>query len=396
MTLYLVNDLDKHFVIKLYFYTLTFQESLMKTYTSLLLFLFVVFQIACAQQGKYRLIVGTYTNTGKSQGIYLYDVDIKTATSTKAFLMAGIVNPSYLALTADKKFVYAVSEDGSNSLANAFSFDEKNSSLNFLNSISTLGSDPCYISVTKKHVFTANYSSGSISVFGRGTDGTLTELVQQIQHTGKGPNSERQKEPHVHQTILSPDGNYLISNDLGTDQVTVYSYSPKAVLGVLTPWDTLKVKPGSGPRHLIFSKNGKKIYLLHELDGTLSVVAVKNGKLSLIQETTIRSKGEIKASAADIHLSPDGKFLYATNRAPANTITCFSVAKNGQLTLVQQIQSGGDGPRNFSMTPDGKYLFIGNQNSDNVAIFKRDIQKGLLSDTHQRIGVPVPVCLIFY
>jgi len=368
----------------------------MKKLTSLLLFLFVVVQIFCAQQGKYRLLVGTYTNTGKSQGIYLYDVDIKTATSTQVFLMAGIVNPSYLALTSNAKFVYAVSEDGSNSLANAFSFNKKNSNLNFLNSISTMGSDPCYISVTKKHVFTANYSSGSISVFKRGSDGTLTELVQQIKHTGKGPNSERQKEPHVHQTIFSPDGNYLIANDLGTDQVTVYHYFPKAASVVLTPWDTLSVKSGSGPRHLVFSKNGKKLYLLHELDGTISVVAMKKGKLNLTQETTIRSKSEIKASAADIHLSPDGKYLYASNRAPANTITCFSVAKDGHLALVQQIPTGGDGPRNFSITPDGKYLFIANQNSDNIVIFQRNIQTGLLSDTHQRIKVPVPVCLVFY
>lgn len=369
----------------------------MKQLSSLLfLFFFAIFHTYSAQQGMYRLLIGTYTNSGKSQGIYLYNVDMKTSTFIRESVTAGFVNPSFLALTPDKKFVYTVSEDGPNSLANAFSFDVRNSNLNFLNSISTNGSDPCYISVTKKHVFTANYSSGSISVFGRDANGSLTELVQLLKHTGKGPDEVRQNEPHVHQTVLSHDGRYLIASDLGTDRVTVYNYHPKGYSSVLTPWDTLLVKPGSGPRHMVFSKNGKMLYLLHELDGTISVIAMKKGKLKLTQETTLVRNGALKASAADIHLSPDGKYLYASNRAPANDITCFSVANNGELTFVQQIPTSGSGPRNFSITPDGNYLFIGNQNTDNIVVFKRNSQTGLLSETGLSIEVPAPVCLIFY
>lgn len=368
----------------------------MKNRISLLLLFFLCTRFVFAQEEKYHLLVGTYTNTGKSQGLYMYEVDVKKAKSTLISVTAGIVNPSFLTLTSDSKYVYTVSEDGSNSLANAFSFEKDKASLNFLNSIPAMGSDPCYISATKKHVFTANYSSGSISVFGRGSDGSLTEIEQQILHTGKGPNAERQNEAHVHQTVLSPNGKFLLATDLGTDRVSVYRYQPKGISAVLTPWDTLSVKPGSGPRHLVFNKKGTLLYLLHELDGTLSTVAMKNGKLKTIQETSIVLKGPKKASAADIHLSPDGKYLYATNRAPANTITCFSVTGDGRLTFVQQIATGGDGPRNFSITPDGKYLFTGNQNSDHIVVFKRNIQTGLVSDTGLRIEVPAPVCLIFY
>ncbi len=345
---------------------------------------------------KYNLLIGTYTNTGKSEGIYSYEIDMTKGEFVRKSVAKGVNNPSYLAISPDKKYVYSVSETPDGSAAKSFLFDKNTSVLTFLNASLTKSGGPCYISTSEKHVFTANYGGGSISVFGRKPDGSLTDVLQVIQHTGGSINKKRQNEPHVHQAIISPDNKYLIVNDLGTDNVTVYKYNPKAENDILIPFDTLAVKQGSGPRHATFTKDGKKLYLVQEIDGTVSVLGVSDGKLSLIQETTLVKKKDIVTGAADIHLSSDEKFVYATNRGTANDITCFSVAKDGKLTFVQQLATGGKGPRNFAISPNGKYLFVAHQITDNIVIFKRDKKTGKLTDTEKRIEVGSPVCLVFY
>ena len=349
-----------------------------------------------AQNSTYRLLIGTYTSPDKSQGIYSYNVNLKTGAFTQQSVAKGITNPSFLALTPDKKYVYSVSENGDVSSANAFQFDDKTGRLTFLNTYLTKGADPCYIATTPNHVFTANYSGGSVSVFGRKADGSLTDALQIVQHVGKSVNAERQGEPHVHQIIVSPDKKYTLVNDLGTDKVTVYAYNPLAKTDILTAVDTLNVKPGSGPRHSVFTKDGKRLYLVHEIDGTVSVLEMKNGKLKLLQETTLDRKAGTVNGAADIHLSPDEKYLYATNRGSADDITCFAVAADGKLRFKQQIPTGGKMPRNFAITPDGQYVFVGHQSTDNIVIFKRNIQTGLLTNTGKQLKVGSPVCLLFY
>ena len=374
----------------LYFKLLKMKKTLFVFLQSL--FLFPVF----AQECNYRLLIGTYTNTGKSQGIYSYDLDMKTGIATQKSVATGVSNPSFLTITPDKKFVYSVNESSNGGAANSFAFSEKSGKLTFLNSSLTKSDGPCFITSTDNHVFTANYGGGSLSVFGRKADGMLTDAEQVIQHVGKSINTERQNEPHVHQVLLSPDKKYLLVNDLGTDKVTVYKYNPAATTDVLIPFDTLSVKPGSGPRHSTFSKDGKKLYLLHEIDGSVSVINMKNGKLSIIQQTTVVMNDKAVVRGADIHLSPDEKYLYATNRGTANDITCFSVAKDGQLTFKQQISTGGDGPRNFAISPDGQYVLVAHQMTDNIVIFKRDTKTGLLTKTGKQIEVGAPVCVLFY
>lgn len=349
-----------------------------------------------AQKSNYRLLIGTYTNPGKSQGIYSYDVDMKTGIFTQKSVTTGVSNPSFLDITPDKKFVYSVSESSDGSAAIAFKFEPKTGKLTKINSSLTNSDGPCFISATKNNVFTANYGGGSISVFGRNADGSLTDVLQLIQHIGKSVNTERQNEPHVHQVIISPDQKYVVVNDLGTDKVTVYKYNPNSKTEILIPYDTLSVKPGSGPRHAIFSRDGERLYLVHEIDGTVSALAMKNGKLSLIQETTVDYKTGTVNRAAEIYLSPDEKFVYVTNRGTANDISCFSVEKDGKLTLKQQIPTGGAGPRNFAITPDGQYVFVGHQDTDNIVIFKRNIKTGMLTNTGKQIKVGAPVCLVFY
>jgi len=365
----------------------------MKKNYLLMLMLAVTFSVIAQN---YRLLIGTYTNTGKSKGIYSYEINVKEGAFVQKSVAEQLENPSFLTLTPDRKFVYAVSESGEGSKAGAFGFDTSKGAFSFLNVSETNGKGPCYITATKQHVITANYAGGSISVFARNANGTLSNVLQVIKHTGSSIDPKRQKQPYVHQVIFTPDGKYLAVNDLGTDKVTVYRYDSKAANQVLVPHDSISVKAGSGPRHLAFSKNGKRAYLLQEMDGTITVFDVKDGKLQIIQETTVVQKNNIESGAADIHLSPDGKFLYATNRGNANDISCFSVGKDGRLTFVSQVSTAGIGPRNFAITPDGKYLFVGNQRSDVIVIFERDKKSGKLTDTGKRLEVGAPVCLVFY
>ena len=180
-----------------------------------------------AQKTNYHLLIGTYTNTGKSQGIYSYDVDMEHSVFTQKSITTGIINPSFMVITPDKKFVYAVSESSEGSAVKSFSFDDKTEKLTLLNSSLTKSDSPCNISSTQYHVFTANYGGGSISVFGRKEDGSLTDVLQVIKHVGKSINKERQNEPHVHQVLISPDNKYVLANDLGTDKVTVYQYKDR-------------------------------------------------------------------------------------------------------------------------------------------------------------------------
>ncbi|HET9571527.1 MAG TPA: lactonase family protein [Bacteroidales bacterium] len=361
----------------------------------LLFFFFITFSQGLLAH-KYHFLVGTYTDTGISQGIYSYELIKKTGVITQLSVVKGVSNPSYLCMAPNKKFVYSVNVSAEGSAANAFSFDASSGKLILINRVFTNGKGPCFISCTSNHVFTANYGGGSLSVFGRNADGSLTELKQKIQHEGSSINLDRQAEPHVHQVVITKNNRFVLANDLGMDNVTVYQYNSGANSEILTPFDTLAVKPGSGPRHIAFNKKGNRAYLVQELDGTVSVLDFKNGQLKLLQETTLMLDPKQKAWAADIHLSPDGKFLYATNRAPANSITCFSVDKIGKLKFLTQVPTLGDGPRNFSISPDGKWLLVAHQFTNNIVLFERNVKTGALTDTGQRIDVGAPVCLLFY
>ena len=223
----------------------------------------------------------------------------------------------------------------------------------------------------------------------------MTEAKQLVQHKGKGIHS-RQESAHVHMVYFSPDKKYVLSNDLGTDSIDIYEYHPDAAIEVLQLISSVAVQSGSGPRHLTFSKDGKKVYVLQELNGAISVFDYANGKLNKIQETTILAndfKGNF--TGADIHISPDGKFLYASNRGEANTISIFKIVKNGQLQLISVVSSLGKGPRNFVIDPTGKFLLVAHQYSNDIVVFKRDLASGAISDTGQRLELCSPVCLVF-
>jgi 6-phosphogluconolactonase len=359
-----------------------------------LLLLTFLFQSA---EGKvYRFLVGTYTQNTVSEGIYAIFFDNKNEFCKVQLAANNIKNPSFLAFSPHQNFVYAVNESGLESRITSFRLIAASGKLYFVNDVNADGSDPCFISASEHHIVSANYSSGSVCVFKRNRDGSIGESVQKIQFTGHGIDSIRQKSSHVHQTIFSPCGQFLLINDLGTDFIRSFRYLPEKLQNCLSPVDSLKVKPGSGPRHLTFSKDGKYLYLLHELDGTISIIGFNHGKFVLSVETSLVTNKDLKTGAADIHISPDGKFLYATNRGEANNITCFKILKNGLLEFVEQISTQGKGPRNFVITKDGNYLLVGNQYSDKIVVFKRDRKSGKLIDTKIRMEVGAPVCLLEY
>ena len=366
----------------------------MKLAKALLLLLFM----NATAQDNYNLIVGTYTNACQSKGIYVYDFNTSTLDyKLKSSTDGSVINPSYVTVSADKKFLYSVNEDGKNSTVSAFKYTPATGKLDFLGKKDSKGADPCYIINDDKNVIVANYSGGSVAVFEKKPDGSLSDAIQVIKHTGTtGPDKARQEDPHVHMVYFSPDKKYVFVNDLALDKIFMYSYNPGGGANTLKLKESVSVKPGSGPRHLVFNPNGTFVYLLQEMDGSLTAFNYANDKLEQLQQTTVESDNFMgKNGGADIHFTKDGKYLYATNRGDANTITVFRVHSNGLLNIVQQISTQGSGPRNFTLDPNDNFVLIGNQNTNNITIFKRDKTTGMISDTGKKIDICSPVCLVF-
>ncbi|MCO6173719.1 lactonase family protein [Flavobacterium sp. NRK F10] len=364
----------------------------MKQFTIISLFLFM----ASTAQEHYNLIVGTYTNACFSEGIYVYDFNLQTLEYQLKSHTDKVMNPSYFTLDSEKEHLYSVNENGNESTLSAFRYDPQTGLLNLMNKVDSKGADPCYIINDDKNVISANYTGGTISVFPKKPDGSLADAVQVIEHKGSGPNEKRQEASHLHMVYFSPDHQYVFANDLGSDKIYIYHYHANGGTQTLLLKDEINLKKGSGPRHLVFSPKGNFVYVLQELDGTLSVLEWKKNQLHLIQETTVAPNlfNGING-AADIHMSQDGKFLYVTNRGDANTISVFKVSGNGTLNMIQQISTQGSAPRNFTLSPDDAYVLVANQNTNNIVIYSRNTKNGTLTDTGKRIDLCQPVCLVF-
>ena len=366
-----------------------------------LMFCLFLFASVTSFSQSFYLLVGTYTGSG-SKGIYVYKFDAATgkATWVSNTDSGSVVNPSFLTPTADGKNVYAVTETATPNAGSvsAFSFNKTNGQLSFINKQESGGDNPCYVSVTKNKswVTVGNYSGGSLSAYKVNGNGSLQPYSQNIQHERTGPNTERQEKAHVHCTIFSPDEKFLLVPDLGIDKVTIYRFNPMAAKP-LTPAAPpfAKSASGHGPRHIAFSLNGKFAYLIEEMSGTVVVYAYANGKMIRKQQITAHPAEYTGAiGSADIHLSPDGKFLYASNRGDENTIAVFSVnTTTGLLTAKGYQSTGGKTPRNFMIDPTGNYLLVANQSSDNIVILKRNKQTGELTPTGDQLKIPKPVCL---
>lgn len=359
-----------------------------------ILFLFIATTVTA--QKNYYLLVGTYTS-GRSTGIHVYDFNKKDG-SVKIADSVRTSNPSYLAVAPNQKFVYAVSETQRGNFSGkirSFSFDPENGKLKYINEEPSVGDNPCYVIVdnTGNWVICANYTSGTLAVLPIKKDGSLGAAVSTSQHTGHGTNPKRQEGPHVHSTVLSPDNKYLFVQDLGLDKIIIYSFNERT--GAIARKDSVKLRDGSGPRHLIFHPNKKWAYLVQEMGGTATAFDYQNGKLKVIQTiSNLPPNFNQYFTSADVHVSNDGRFLYTSTRDSANIITIYSInQKTGKLTVVGRQSVLGKTPRNFNLDPDGNYLLVANQNSDNVVIFKINHKTGLLTDTGNRIDVGNPVCI---
>ena len=373
----------------------------MKALFRFLIIPFLLFRFAAyGQDGPTYLFAGTYTDGQPDKGIYIYRFNPRNGKLKLTGHGDGITNPSFLTLSPDGRFLYACTDTkmpkpGS---VTAFSIDPAKGRITPTNKQSAGGENPVYVAAdqTGRFVVEGNYTGGSASVFTVRDDGGLDPAEQFLQFTGSGVIADRQEKSHVHSTVFSPDNRYVFMPDLGADKIRVFRFDQDAALP-LQPMEDLDITatPGAGPRHFTFHPNGRFAYCAEELSGTVCAYGYRDGKLDSLQRVFAYSKKQDIYSSADIHVSPDGKFLYVSNRLDQeNTIAVFSIdPASGKLSLAGHQSTLGDTPRNFTLDPTGRYLLVANQATNNIFVFKRDPATGLLTRTGKEVRVPAPSCL---
>jgi 6-phosphogluconolactonase (cycloisomerase 2 family) len=338
-------------------------------------------------QDKLMMLVGTFTD-GNSKGIYSYRFNQQTGESEILDSLA-MAHPSFLTFSPDKKLVYTATHE-EKALLHTVRLNHRNGGLQLLSSTPVLGSDPCYVATNGNIVLTANYSGGSMSVFKLSRQGVQADLDVRFIGTTGGPDLTRQDAPHVHCACFTPDGKYALATDFSADRIVSFRVKGQEVTanGVAA-----NVSADSGPRHIVFSPNGRFAYVMSELSGKVTVFRYHDGRLETLQEIVSDSVGA--RGGADIHLSPDGRFLYSSNRLKAEGIAIFSV--DGQTGLLTRIgyQPTGAHPRHFNITPNGKFLLCCCRDSNKIQVFRRDKQTGMLTDIHQDIPISMAVCVQF-
>ncbi|PTL78982.1 lactonase family protein [Vitiosangium sp. GDMCC 1.1324] len=346
--------------------------------------------------------VGTYTSGG-SEGIYLCRLDMATGTLERVGVTRGVAEPSYLALDPKGRYLYAVNEltefEGKPSGAvSAFTIDSQSRELAFINQQPSQGGAPCYLEVddTGTFVLVANYVGGNVAVLPIREGGGVGAAVALQQHEGSGPNTERQEGPHAHQIRLDAANRYAFASDLGTDKVMIYRFD--AQKGTLTPGlhSSVSSKPGAGPRHLAFHPDGRLVFVINELNSTITAFSydVEQGALTELQTISTLPEGYTGPNAcADIHVSPDGRFLYGSNRGH-DSIVVYAIDSAGTLSYVEHVTTLINWPRNFAIDPTGTFLLVANQKGNTLVSFQRNAQTGKLTSAGQPLEVPAPTCLL--
>jgi 6-phosphogluconolactonase len=354
--------------------------------------------------GESLVYFGTYSGA-KSQGIYVSRFDSATGKLTTPELAGEIKNPTFLAVAPGGNFLYAVSEVDNiggkpTGAVAAFALDAKNGKLMPLNQQNSGGGGPCHISVdaTSKCLLVANYGGGSIAALPIHADGSLGEALTKIQHTGSSVNTNRQAGPHAHSIFPSPDNRFTLDCDLGLDKISINHLDASAAK--LTPNDPpfATVMPGFGPRHLVFSADGKFVYVINEMGSTVTAFSYAAPDAAMTEVQTISTLPKDfsgNSTCAEIVLHPNGKFLYASNRGH-DSIAVFAVdQKTGKLTFVEHQSTQGRTPRHFAIDPTGRWLLAENQASDSVVVFAIDPESGKLKPTGQTLSIGSPVCAVF-
>lgn len=333
------------------------------------------------------IVCGTYTDTG-SYGIYSLAFDPGSGEISVIDSIAA-ENPSYLAFSQSGNRIYAVGESGGNSCVYAMDFCPDTGQFSNITSTSEVGADPCYIATAGKYIVTADYSGGSVSFF---TDslGCLTH-IRCDKFYGCGADSVRQASTHIHCTMKSPDGNDLFVSDLGCDKV--YHYDLRNGISLT---DTIDFPAGFGPRHIAFTPDGEHAYILGELSGDIMILDRTNNQRAFNtltpRQSVVCDSLRVRASG-DVHVSPDGKFLYASNRREGDGIRTYSIAPDGSLSSISYTNTSKH-PRNFLITPSGDFLLVASRDDNRIEIFRRNHSTGILSPTEHTLPLPKPVCLI--
>jgi 6-phosphogluconolactonase (cycloisomerase 2 family) len=358
------------------------------------------------------LLVGSYT-AGQSQGIYRLAFDSTTGQiNARPLQVVKSENPSWLTLSKDQRHLFVVNENGPGQAdpvgrVSSYAIDPKTHALSLISQVQSLGNEPTHssLSIDGSHLFVSNYSvaedpGGTLAVVPVAADGTLKPVVQMSSHPASRVNPERQASAHVHSTIPSPDGQYVFANDLGADKVFAYRFDPKANPQLpLTPANPafVQLPPGSGPRHLLFSRDGKHAWLTMEMSAQVAVFDYHDGTLEQTQMVDLAAGQPVSdKAAAALHASADGKFLYVSNRGTANQLLVFAIDPvTGRLTELQRRAVEGDHPREFSLDPSGKFLLIANQKSNQIVVVERDTKSGLLGKTVQKLPMDAPSDLKF-
>ena len=353
--------------------------------------------------GKYFVYVGNYTAKTESKGIYLFEFSSDTGKLTARGLAGETTDPSWVTIHPNGKYLYAANESGKASTISAFSIDSKTGKLASLNKVPALGEDPCYLSFdqTGKYLLVANYTSGNVVVFPIQPDGSLGEHTALETDAGTpGPNQKRQNTAHAHWIEPSGHNQFVYVADLGLDRVLFYKFD--ASKGTLTPGNptdqfSAAVTPGAGPRHVVFGTDRKFMYVLAELTSTVTVFANEgHEKFQSVQEISALPQGfSGRNDAAEIAISPDGKFLYTSNRG-RDSVVVFSIdPTKGTLSKVEDVLTSGKEPRNFVIDPTGHYLLAENQNSNTIVEFAINPSTGKLTQTGEVIQTPSPICIAF-
>ena len=352
----------------------------------------ILVSMSTMAQNEIKLVVGTYTR-GTSKGIYSFNFNQQTGKATPLDVLE-IQNPSFLTISKDGRHIYSVSENGDKSEAsvNAIAFNSKTGKMKLINSQLTYGEDPCYIETNGNLLLTANYTGGSMSVFRLNANGSICPLSQLFLGSTAPSDKQQQSTPHVHCTRFSPDGKYVLATNFSANQLLRYKFRDKNTL--MADGVAGQLRKNSGCRHFIWSKDRRFVYVMSEISGAVSVFKNGIGEMKRIQDIQSDSVGG--EGGADMHLSKDGRFLYASNRLKADGISIFKVnTQTGLLTKVGY-QLTGIHPRHFNITPNGKFLLCACRDSNTIQVYRIDPKTGLLTDTHQNIDVDKAVCIQFY
>ncbi len=348
---------------------------------------------------QHTLYCGSY-NAANEAGIRAFTFDDAAGNLDPAWSLAGITNPSFIALHPNGRWLYAVNEtsqerDGMSGQAWSLLLPDQESAPRLLNSQASGGEWPCHLllDATGKWLLVSNYSSGTLGVLPILPDGTLGAMTQHIQHHGSGPH-ERQQSPHVHSAIFTPDNHYAIVADLGIDQLVVYAFDPAS--GQLQEHAHVTMAPGSGPRHIAFHPSGRYLYVAHELDNTVAMCAYDKiqGSLEVRQIIGTLPAEAPESTVADLHLTPAGDRLYVSNRGH-DSIAVFTCAADGRLERSAIEACGGHWPRNFAIAPAGRFMLVANQESNEVTVLPLSSTTNAPGESCARASLPGAACVLF-